>query len=87
MNNKHRGALIGKTFTETTHHQVGAPLTTADCKILNKVAAALIKFGAASVERLAASCKLETISIRWALCWLGAGSGSAELYYLTEFND
>lgn len=85
MNSKQpRGALIGKTFGETKHYQVGADLTAMDCKILNAVAAKLIEFGAASVERLQSACKLEAISVKWALCWLGAECGSAELYYLPE---
>jgi len=82
MNTTNRGSLIAKTFGETAHYQVGEALTVNDCKILNKVAAKLIEFGAASVERLQSACKLEKISIQWALCWLGAECGSAEIYYL-----
>jgi len=87
MNKTNRGALIAKTFGETSHYQVGESLTVNDCKILNAVAAKLVEFGAASIERLQSACKLEKISVQWAICWLGARCGTAEIYWLPEFED
>jgi hypothetical protein len=69
------------------NHNLGGSLTAEDCKYLNKVAALLVKFGAASVERLAKVGRLETHTVQWALYHLEAGSGSAELYYLPGEDD
>lgn len=62
--------------------EIVQPMDAMDCKILNKVSAALIKFGAASDVRLAKVCKLEMLSVRWALWNLNTVSGAAELHSL-----
>jgi hypothetical protein len=69
------------------NHNLGGSLTAEDCKYLNKVAALLVKFGAASVERLAKVSKLQTCTVQWALFQLDAECGSAELHYLPGEDD
>jgi len=60
------------------------PLTALDCKIMNKIAAKLIQFGAASEERLIKVCKLDRTSVAWALWHLRAELSPAGLYMLPE---
>ncbi len=69
------------------NHNLGGSWTAEDCKYLNKVAALVVKFGAASVERLAKVAKLETHTVQWALFQLDAECGTAELYYLPGEDD
>ncbi len=58
-------------------------LSADDCKVMNRVAAKLIKFGAASEERIAKTSRLDSHSVAWALWHLRAEQG-AGLYCLPE---
>jgi hypothetical protein len=65
-------------------HGVRTEYNALDCKILNKVAKLLIKFGAISTERLVKLTKLQTNSVLWALWHLEAVTCSLELWLLPE---
>jgi hypothetical protein len=63
-------------------HGIVTEYTENDCKILNKVARLIIKYGAISLERLQRITKYEPITIHWALWHLEAETGTAQLWIL-----
>jgi len=68
--------FVSRSFDgSTVAHEEG--WTASECKWINKITATLIKFGAASEERLAKACRLDMTTIRWALhnleCQQGGG--------------
>ncbi len=60
-----------------------------DCKILNKVAKLIIKYGAISVERLQGITQYQSRTVRWALFHLEALEALEKggLYILPELTD
>jgi hypothetical protein len=67
---------VSRSFDgSTVAHEEG--WSASECKWINKITAALIKFGAASEERLSKVCRLDLTTIRWALynleCKQGGG--------------
>lgn len=56
--------------------------TAEDCKILNKIAKLLIKFGAVSSERLGKITGYQGRTINWALWHLEAEETPAQLFIL-----
>lgn len=65
---------ISRSFTgATVAHEEG--WSAGECKWINKITRALVKFGAASEERLAKVCRLDMTTIRWALYNLEAVDG------------
>jgi hypothetical protein len=63
-------------------HGINTYYRELDCKILNKVAKLIIKFGAISTERLVKLTKYDPITVGWALWHLEAFTGSAQLWIL-----
>ena len=63
-------------------HNIATELTALDCKILNKVAALIIKYGAISAERVATLTKFSSITVGWALFQLEAVETSMQLFIL-----
>jgi len=63
-------------------HGVVTEYTAFDCKILNKVAALIIKFGAISAERLAKLSKFQMRTVLWALWHLGCEETTMQLWVM-----
>ena len=63
-------------------HGIRTEYLEVDCKLLNKIANTIIKYGAISFERLQKITKLETLTIAWALWHLEAVETPAELWIL-----